>query len=140
MGVFSGSVVSGMFCIRRTASRWRFSAGFSATGADGFEYSYHVVPMNAGTCYPPRPIAALAPVNNCDGQVLQLAGNRVTSLSGLSALSQLECLDAKFNYVERLPELRLLVKCGASVNATDYAKRARTARCAGATRPARPSR
>ena len=41
-------------------------------------------------------------------QVLHLAGNRIGSLAGLAALSRLELIDLKFNYIERTSDVRLL--------------------------------
>lgn len=54
-------------------------------------------------------LTSLQPLEQCVHlQVLLVAGNRIGSLQGLASLALLECLDLKCNYVERLPEVRLL--------------------------------
>jgi Leucine-rich repeat (LRR) protein len=52
------------------------------------------------SCQPLEPLSQL--------QVLLLGGNRISSLLGLASLGRLELLDARFNYVEKPSELRLL--------------------------------
>ena len=44
----------------------------------------------------------------CNLEILLLPGNRISTLHGLSALSKLGVLDLKFNYIDRVPEVRLL--------------------------------